>query len=533
MSFTSIGFICFLVATVILYYLFPKKHQWKLLLAASIVFYFLAGKWYLPYILFTIVSSYTVARLMKRNFDRERLYIEENRDVMDKDARKAYKAAEKKKRFRILIFGLVLNFGILAVLKYTGFTINNINGIIGIFSDDISLSVPKLLLPMGISFYTFQTMGYLIDVYRERTQAETNPFRLALFVSFFPQLVQGPISRHSDLSDQLFCGHSAKWDNIAPGMIRIAWGFFKKLVIADTVMIAIKSIMSSPERYSGAYVAFLILAYSAQIYADFTGGIDITIGIGEMLGIRIKENFDHPFASTSTKEYWRRWHITMGTWFQDYIFYPLSICKPMQKLSKWSRAKLGNALGKRIPVYLATIVTWFVTGLWHGASWNFIVWGLLNCFVILVSQELQPLYNKFHKRFPKLGGSYGYTLFCRTRTFLLMGLIRILDCYRDVPLTFKSVGTIFYNLSSWREFFTGGVFDLGVGVKEYIVVALAIVTVCMVSKFQRTEGVSLRHRIAERPSITFACLSVLTVVIIIFGSYGVGFDASGFIYNQF
>lgn len=533
MSFTSIGFICFLVITVTLYYLFPKKYQWILLLIASLVFYFCAGGWYLPYILFTILSSYIVGRLIRRNSDREKVYIEQNREALDKDTRKAYRARQKKKRFRILTIGLLLNFGILAVLKYTGFTINNINSIIHIFSEDTTLKIPSLLLPMGISFYTFQMMGYLIDVYREKTDAETNLFRLALFVSFFPQLVQGPISRHSDLAEQLYCGHSAKWENIAPGMIRVAWGFFKKLVIADTVMISIKSIMSSPERYSGAYVVFLILAYSAQIYADFTGGIDITIGVGEMLGIRIKENFDHPFASTSTKEYWRRWHITMGTWFQDYVFYPLSICKPMQKLSKQSRARLGNTVGKRIPVYLATIVTWFLTGLWHGASWNFIVWGLLNCLVILVSQELQPLYSKFHNRFPSLDKNYAYTLFCRTRTFLLMGLIRILDCYRDVPLTFKSVGTVFYNFSSWRELFTGGLTGLGVGIKEYIVVALAIITVCIVSKYQRAEGVSLRHRIAEKPSLTFACIAALAAATIVFGSYGIGFDASGFIYNQF
>ena len=533
MSFASVGFICFLGLTVILYYLIPKKHQWKLLLLASMIFYFLAGKWYLPYILFTIISSYITARLIRANSDREKQYIEKNRELMDKQTRKDYKAGQKKKRLHILLVGLVLNFGILAVLKYTGFTVSNINSVIHIFSPDTSLSIPKLLLPMGISFYTFQTMGYLIDVYREKTRAETNLFRLALFVSFFPQLVQGPISRHSDLSEQLFCGHSAKWENISSGAIRIAWGFFKKLVIADTVMVAIKTVISSPDRYSGAYVLFLVVAYSAQIYADFTGGIDITIGIGEMLGIRIKENFDHPFASTSTKEYWRRWHITMGTWFGDYIFYPLSICKPMQKLSKWSRAKLGNALGKRIPVYLATIVTWFVTGLWHGASWNFIVWGLLNCLVILVSQELSPLYSKFHKRFPNLDGSLGYTLFCRFRTFMLMGFIRVLDCYRNVGVTFKSVGSIFYDLESWGEFFGGGVLELGLGIKEFIVIAMGIITVCIVSRYQKAEGLSLRHKISQRPTLVFVCLAVLTFVIIIFGSYGIGFDASNFIYNQF
>ena len=239
MSFASISFIIFLGATLLLYYLVPKRAQWWVLLAASYIFYFAAGSWYLPFIIFTTLSSYAVARLMANNSSRESAYIAENRENMDKDARKAYKAGQKKKRFHILLVGIVLNFGILAVLKYTGFALHNVNALIGVFGG-VKLGIPSLILPLGISFYTFQTMGYLIDVYRGKTEAEKNVFRLALFVAFFPQLVQGPISRHSDLASQLYAPHRAEWGNIVPGMIRICWGFFKKLVVADTVMIVIK-----------------------------------------------------------------------------------------------------------------------------------------------------------------------------------------------------------------------------------------------------------------------------------------------------
>ena len=533
MSFTSLKFIAFLIFTVLLYYILPKKHQWKLLLIASYIFYFFAGKWYLPYIIATTVSSYFVARLISRNLQAEKSHLAEHKDSLDKEGKKAYKAGEKKKRFNILILGLVFNFGILGVLKYTGFTLSNINSIIHIFDSNTSIAIPKLILPLGISFYTFQTMGYLIDVYREKTVAENNVFRLALFVSFFPQLIQGPISRHSDLGAELFAPHIAKWENLASGTIRIAWGYFKKLIIADTIMVAITTVISSPDKYTGGYVFFLIIAYSAQIYADFTGGIDITIGIAEALGIRLKENFDHPFASKCTKEYWNRWHITMGSWFTDYIFYPLSICKPMQKLSKFSRAKFGNALGKRIPVYLATIFTWFLTGLWHGASWNFIVWGLLNCLVILVSQELTPLFNKFHKKFPTLHEKYAWTLFCRTRTFLLMGAIRILDCYRDVPTTFRGLFSMFANPTSWAQMFSGGILNLGLDISDFIIILLGVLTVCIVSKFQKAEGTSLRHKIAEKPILACLCVCALVFAIAIFGAYGLGFDSSGFIYTQF
>lgn len=533
MSFTSFKFLAFLLITVILYYILPRKHQWKLLLVASYIFYFFCGKWYLPYIIATTVSAFIASHFMNRNLVREKEYIQNKKDELSKDERKAYKAAEKKKRLKMLIFTLVFNFGILGVLKYTGFTINNINSVIHIFDDSTSLNIPKLILPLGISFYTFQTMGYLIDVYREKTYYEKNIFKLALFVSFFPQLLQGPISRHSDMANELYCGHELKFENISAGALRVVYGYFKKLVIADTVMIAISTVIGTPDKYNGAYVLFLIFAYSAQIYADFTGGIDITIGIAEMLGIKLKENFDHPFASTSTKEYWNRWHITMGSWFTDYIFYPMSISKPMQKLSKASRAKLGNEIGKRVPVYFATIVTWFLTGLWHGASWNFIVWGLLNCIVILVSQELTPLYAKFHKKFPHLKENYIYTLFCRCRTFILMGTIRILDCYRNVPTTFKGIGSMFTDLDSYREMFSGGILKLGLDIKDFAVIICAVALVCIISKFQMANGESLRHKLTNKPLLLFASMAVLIIIISIFGSYGLGFDSSQFIYTQF
>ena len=529
MLFTSYGFLAFLVAVFALYYLAPRKWQWGILLVASYVFYAFAGLQYLFFILLTTISSYLVARLLSRARRREEDYLSLHKEDMDKEARKAYKAGQKKKRFRILCLGLVLNFGVLAVLKYTGFAVYNLNGILGAIGKE-PLTIPSLLLPMGISFYTFQTMGYLIDVYRAKVEAEKNPARLALFVSFFPQLVQGPISRYSDLADQLYAEHRFDGRTFTSGLWRILWGFFKKLVIADRVLVAMNTLLDAPNEYRGAYVLLLILLYSVQIYADFTGGIDITIGIAESLGIRLAENFDRPFSSTSTKEYWRRWHITMGTWFTDYVFYPISVCRPMMKLSKWSRAKLGTAVGKRIPVYLATIVTWFLTGLWHGAGWNFIVWGLLNCAVILISQECEPLYRRFHKKFPKLEASRLYHDFAATRTFLLMGLIRSLDCYRNVGTSFRMWGTM---LTTWNygELFGTGLLSLGLSVADFVILALAVLLVFFVSRLD-AKG-SVREWLYDRPVRGAVIAVALLTVVLLFGAYGHGYDASQFIYNQF
>ena len=527
MLFTSYGFILFVAILLGVYYIFPKKYQWTLLLAASYLFYAFSGIENFVFIIFTTRSCFFVARIIEKRKQNEDEYVSENKDTLDKEHRKAYRAKEKKKRFNILLIGLFLNFGMLAVIKYTAFALRNLNSVLNLLGAN-PIAVPDLLLPLGISFFVFQSTGYLIDVYRGKTFAEKNIARLALFVSFFPQIAQGPISRHSDLAAELYTPHRFNAKNLKFGLQRILWGYFKKLVIADRILIVIKAMLADTATYDGVYVFLLILLYSVEIYADFTGGIDITIGIAEAMGIRLKENFNHPFSSRSTKEYWNRWHITMGSWFTDYVFYPLSVTKPMMKLSKWSRAHLGNAIGKRLPVYLATSVTWFLTGLWHGAAWNFIVWGMLNCLVILVSQELEPLYRRFRTKFPRLTASYGYHCFEATRTFLLMGLIRSLDCYGNVALTFRLWKSMF-SASNWSQCFGGQIFDLGLELRDYIILAFAVATVAIVAKL--SEGRELREWLLGKTALSWTLSGLLLIAIILFGAYGIGYDASQFIYT--
>ena len=337
MQFTSAAFLLLTAVTLTLYYLLPKRWRWCCLLVASYVFYLFAGVECLFFILYTTAVTYVTSILMQKRADSEAAYLSEHAETLSKEERKAYKAKEKKRRFWILVGGLILGFGLLAVQKYTAFVLSSVNAL------GAQIRVPNLILPLGISFYTFQSMGYLIDVYRGKGRAEKNPLKLALFVSFFPQLVQGPISRFGDLAPQLYEGRAFDRLGFGAGLARVVWGYFKKVVVADCAMIAVRELVQS--QATGAYVVLLILLYSAVIYGDFTGGIDVTIGVAELFGIRLRENFDRPFSSKTVKEYWRRWHITMGTWFTDYVFYPLSVCNPMQKLSKWSRAHLGVALG--------------------------------------------------------------------------------------------------------------------------------------------------------------------------------------------
>lgn len=541
MLFTSYQFIGFVILLVTLYYVLPKKAKWPLLLLGSYVFYFFAGWKFLFYIAAVTVITYVAGLLIsknKKNADARFAEMkaleksgEGSSEEVGKEARKRFKEAQKKRRRRIMAIGITLALLILAVVKYTNFTIYNINGILSAFHAPKRINFLTIALPTGISFYTFQAVGYVIDVYRDRHEAQKNFFKYALFVGFFPQLVQGPISRYGDLSKELYTPHSFKGRVLERGLQRVIWGYFKKLVIADRILPAVNTMIDTPENFKGAYVFLVMMFYALELYADFTGGIDITIGIAEMLGIPVKENFERPFFSKNIAEYWRRWHITMGTWFTDYIFYPISVSGPMLKLSKWSRAHLPEHMGKRLPVYLASFVVWFTTGIWHGASWNFIVWGLGNFVVIMISQELEPLYAKFHKKV-NTDGSVTYKSFQVGRTILLMSALRLFDCYRDVPLTFKMFGTMFTTWN-WNTLGNGTLLNLGITRADYIILGLGTVILFVVSMIGRSG--SIRDKMEKKIPFAgrWAIFSVLLIVIIVFGAYGLGYDASQFIYNQF
>lgn len=529
MLFASYEFIGFILVLFVLYYVLPKKCQWPLLLIASYLFYFFSGATNLLYILFTTITTYVLTMAIQKRADADKAFIASHKEDWSKDEKKAYKEAAKKKRGRLLLLCILLNIGLLAVVKYTNFMINNINGIITAIGSGNTLSFWDIALPMGISFYIFKTQGYAIDVYRGKYKAETNIFKLALFTSFFPQLVQGPISRYDELGATLFEQHDYDWNKVKFGLQRILWGFFKKLVIADRLLVGVKAIIGDTDTYQGAWVFVGMMFYAVELYADFTGGIDITIGISQVLGIDVAENFIRPFFSKNIKEYWNRWHITMGGWFTDYIFYPISVSKPMLKLSHNARARLGEKLGKRVPVYLSSFAVWFATGIWHGASWNFIVWGIGNFVVIMISQELEPFYRWFHSKCD-VEGKRWWDAFRVIRTIFIMSSLRTFDCYRDVPLTFKMYGTMFTNFN-WNSVFAS-IGNIGMQTTDFIVVGIGAVVMLTVSLIQRSG--SVRGKVAKLAfPVQYIIWFGLFASILIFGAYGQGFDASQFIYNQF
>ena len=531
MSFVSLQFAAFIILLLIIYYLCPAKYRWAVLLCASVFFYCLCGVKYLLYIAFTVITTYVSAIAIENTVKGQKEYIAANKETLSKDEKKAYKAACKKKTRRILATALTLNFGILFFLKYADTVVAYFNMYRLQWTGNANF-VPflNLALPLGISFYTFQTMGYLIDVYYERTKAQKNILKLALYSSYFPQIIQGPISRYNDLAPELFEEKAFDFNNIKSGFYRICWGLFKKMVIADRVSVYVSSSMDFAQYYKGGYLLLGVFFYAFQIYCDFSGGIDITIGVSEMLGIKMTENFRRPFFSKSISEYWSRWHITLGTWFKDYIFYPLSVNKTVLKWGKWFRNHNMPVIGKRIPIYIPMLGVWVLTGMWHGSQMRYVYWGLLNCLFIILGTELKPLSEKIMGRLHLTEDMFIVKSYRIIKTFWLMSFLRLLDInssWDQAVTAFKGIFT------GWSDFSFALIPQRFTFTSEDIRISfIGILVVFIFSMIQR-KG-SVRQRIFKLPiALQWVILSALIVSIVLFGAYGIGYDASSFVYMNF
>jgi D-alanyl-lipoteichoic acid acyltransferase DltB (MBOAT superfamily) len=521
MQFTSVGFLLFAALLLLVYYLIPGKIQWVLLLAASYVFYLWGGMTYLVFILLTTLSTWLSTVYMGRELEKQDSYLAQNKTTLSREEKKAYKASVKKRCKVPMLLCLILNFGILALCKFC------LTDPFYTAAQETSLSFLTIGLPLGISFFMFQSMGYVLDVYRGSVKAEKNLLKLALFVSYFPQLIQGPISKYAQLAPQLYAHHQFDGKQFSFGLQRMLWGFFKKLVIADRIAPAVIALRGT--EYTGVSFFLLTVFYAVQIYADFTGGIDMALGLSQAMGINLTENFRRPFFSKNIAEYWRRWHISLGEWMKGYIFNPISVSAPMLKLSKAARAKMGN-FGKRLPIYVASFATWFVTGIWHGITPNFVLWGMMNCIVIVISEELEPLYKKFHSRF-HLKEKAWYGAFEMLRMFLLMNLIRIVDLFPNVGDYFHRMGSLVTTFN-FHILWDGTMLKLGLTGLDYGILLFGIAVMFAVSLIQEKKG-SIREILWSRDVLRYSLMIALLVIILLAGSYGIGYNASNFIYNQF
>ncbi len=529
MSLTSVWFLVFALALLITYYALPGRFRWMVLLAASLVFYCVGGLKNGIYILITAASTYGATQWMYRLSRDQKQYFKEHKAELTREKRSAMKAKCRRRRKALMIGTLLLNFGILCVFKYAHFALAQFNALAALFGAQGIEDTLQLVIPLGISFYTFQTMGYLIDIYWEKYEPESNFLRLLLFVSFFPQITQGPISDFSQLREELFTPHPFTYENYSRGFWRLLTGFFKKLVLANLLAPWVQAVFENYSQYAGISVAIGAVCYSIQIYADFSGYMDIVCGLCEMLGIRLTENFERPYFSKSVAEYWRRWHISLGAWFKAYVYYPIAVAKWNQKLGKKAQKRLGKTFGQTVPASLALVAVWLTTGLWHGASWAYIAWGGVNGLFIIASLWLEPVFGRLKGTLRIRESAWTWRAFQTLRTFALVTLIKVLP----------EVGTLSQGFGLWKRIFTDFTIPTSLrellpfvtGRREVLVVALGTLTLFIGSLLQRKKPV--RDYFAKLPApIRIVLLAALTLAIIYFGGPASG-GAGGFMYAQF
>lgn len=516
MSFISATFIVFFMAVILLYYLTPLKYRWVLLLIASYGFYLSSGVKVMLFLLFTTAVVYGGARWMESV----------------RDHAKSKKAAKKTNK-RILLLEALVNFGILFVLKYYNFIADNLNGLIGMFKYDFSMPLVNLILPLGISFYTFQAVGYSIDVYRGKIKAETNFLQFALFLSFFPQMTQGPIFRYGDLAPQLKEGHKFSLTNLKFGLVLVLWGYFKKLVIADAASTAVTNVFGRYDTFDGMQVLIGMVLYAIQIYADFSGGIDMTRGIAQAMGINLVDNFRQPYFGNSVAEYWRRWHMSLTNWMRDYVFFPLTFAHFSTKIGKWGRHHL-KTIGKQLPAYIPTFVTFMLIGIWHGAGWGFIAFGLYNSLIIIFSMALTPAFDKCKSVLHIPEEAFWWRCFQIIRTFAIMVYGKTLTraaSVHDALAMMKATlhldfGMFFANMKS-------ELIAVGLHGRQWVVLTAAILIFFTVSVF-REKGVHIREAVSRKPlPVRWVLILGLLTAVLVFGVYGEGYSSSSFIYRNY
>ena len=528
MELFSLHFLLFLAASLAVYHVvghFARKYAWLVLLAASLAFYCLVGRWQtLAYMLACAAVTWAAPLALARMDARCK---EERAAAPDRAARRAVKAAWAGRRRAVLVAALLACFGILAYLKYWNVLLYEV----GLAASPASLG---LLLPLGISFYTFQSVSYVVDAYNGRFEPQRNFLKHLLFVSWFPQVIQGPINRYEQLSPQLLEYHEARSVRYDRAILRFCYGALKKIAIADMLVGVIEAIFSNvtPD-IPGSVVVFGILLYSAQQYGDFSGGIDMVEAASSLFGVGMAENFRRPYFSVSLADFWRHWHITLGTWMRDYVFFPFALTKPMQRLGKWADERLGEHLGRTLPACVANLLVFLIVGLWHGAEPHYVAWGLYNGVVIALADLLAPAFRRANEALHVDTDGRAHRAFCVARTFVVVNVGWYFDRIYDFGDSLLCLRNTFTNFDASAFLVTlheDGLTTLDLQFLAFA--ALACIIVFVVSLAQE-RGVDVSERILGWNCVARAALYFLVLGLIVITSFLTQNVAGGFMYANF
>ncbi|MBR6307368.1 MAG: MBOAT family protein [Lachnospiraceae bacterium] len=494
MLFNSFEFVLFFPIVVIIYLILPKRLKPIGLLLASYYFYMCWNAKYIILILFTTLITY-VSALLIEHFD------------------------SKKNKKALMITGITVNLLVLFLFKYFDFFINNINFILAKAKISQVNNPFDFLLPVGISFYTFQAIGYVIDVYRGETKAERNIINYALFVSFFPQLVAGPIERSKNLLSQIRSIREKNlfsYDSMVSGFGLMLWGLFLKTMIADRAAVVVDKVFSQYYLYGTVELILAALLFTLQIYADFSGYSAIAIGAARVMGIKLCTNFDTPYFAVSIADFWSRWHISLSTWFKDYVYIPLG----------------GNRKGK-VRKYFNLIITFLVSGLWHGASWNFVAWGLLHGFYRVIGEVTGGIRNKCYDLLKVKRNVFSFNLLKRIITFALVSFAWIFFRAKSIKVAFEYIKRMFTHFNPWAVF-NESIYSLGLNRSEFSILMLCIILLFAVSLLNFKKKQDVGTLIASQNLwFRWAVYIGLVVIILVYGEYGIDFSSSKFIYFDF
>ena len=468
MSFVSLPFLLFFPAAAVVYRVLPARLRPGWLLLASYIFYM---AWRPIHALLPAACTLAV-------------YF---------GARAAERAVSLRGKRVLTAICAAVCLGIFIVFKYTG----------------------AVSVPVGISFFTFQALGYLVDVYRGRIRAEKDPVRCALFIAFFPQLAAGPIERAEELLPQM--DGSARFDRLRTreGLLRMGWGFFLKLVIADRLAPAVAAVFSAGGSVSGLTAAAGAFLYALQIYCDFDGYCEIAVGSAAVLGVRLSENFRQPYFALGMTDYWRRWHITLGAWFRRYVYAPIAVSGPMRRLYRRLSGHFGRKTAARLAGIVPAAAVWLLTGLWHGAGWSFVLWGLWHgLFCVLESVGVIPA-EKLKKTLPG-------------RLLLRLYLAAVI---LPGAILFRA-GSLPAAAAMLAALVRPGVMNVpGLTAAEWIAALAAVIVLLTVDMIREKHGPA-RIETASLP-LRWAVYILLILAVVIFGVYGPGYDAAAFIYFRF
>lgn len=496
----------FTAVSVFLYAAVPAKYRHIVLLVTSLTCVGYLSRYGLFFILVTIFTSWLAGILMDE--------ITKRNDTkgLEKQLRKQIKAKVKQKKKFVVFCYIFINIGILFTLKYFNM----------FFSFDLVPAVVKAALPLGLSYYTLQSLSYVIDVFRGKYKAEKDILKLGLFISFLPQLHEGPFGRYDLLMPQMCKNEQLKRKNIFNGIGRILWGLFKIFMIANRAAIISDAVFSGYAKYGGFTILLGGISFILQLYAEFSGYIDVAAGISKIFGIELTKNFDLPFLARDVSEFWRRWHISLGGWFRDYIFYPVSTSRWLRRLTK----KMNTGFGDFTTITVSLFFVWFLTGLWHGASVKYIGYGLYYFVLMILLNALSPVFNKLWEKLHIDRENKVLVLIriFKTQFLVLIGMLM----FRAENLS------VFFKMIS-RLFKSGEAFPLFniIEIQDFVALILSLAVV-IAGAVLKIKNIDVEERFDELSPYRkyFICFAV-SCLIIIFGAYGLDYLPPDPIYGGF